>query len=80
MGTAEKLLERMRASKADWGQDDLHTLYSGFGFSCKEGSRHRLYTHPKLPGVLATVARHNSLAPGYVATAIRNIDALRNLE
>ena len=34
----------------------------------------------KLLGVLATVARHDCLAPGYVATAIRNIDALRDLE
>ena len=80
MDKAEKLLVRMRASKADWGEKDLETLLVGFGFQFREGKSHRLYFHPKYPQLFATVARHTSLAKGYVSTAIRLVDKLRELE
>ena len=69
--TAEKLLARMRLSKADWGADDLHTLYMGFGFECEQGSKHTLYIHPVWHDLRATVGRHSPLAVGYVTTALR---------
>jgi hypothetical protein len=77
---AEKLLERMRASKAGWGENDLETLYLAFGFQFREGNHHRVYFHPKYPYLYATVARHRSLAKGYVSTAVKLIDQLRQLE
>lgn len=80
MDAAEKLLERMRASKAGWGEKDLETLYRGFSFEVREGSRHRFFYHSKYPQLYATVARHNSLAKGYIATAVKLIDQLKQLE
>ena len=80
MSEAEKLLSRMRASKSDWGERDLETLYLGFGFQYREGSKHRLYAHPAYPELYATVGRHKSLAKGYISTAIRLIDRLKELE
>lgn len=80
MDAAEKLLERMRASKAGWGEKDLETLYLGFGFQVREGSRHRFFYHPKYPQLYATVARHNSLAKGYIATAVKLVDQFKQLE
>ncbi len=46
---AEKLLARMRQTKEGWGQDDLHTLYLGFGFNFREGAKHRVYIHSRYP-------------------------------
>jgi hypothetical protein len=80
MNDAEKLLVRMRASKADWSFKDLETLYLGYGFSYREGGSHRFYYHPKYPMLYATVARHTSLAKGYVVAAIRLVDQLQQLE
>ncbi len=77
---AEKLLERMRASKAGWGADDLETLFLGFGFKFREGARHRLYFHPEHPELYAPVGRHRSLAKGYVSTAVHLIDRLKESE
>jgi hypothetical protein len=80
MRDAEKLLARMRASKADWNFKDLETLYLGFGFTYREGSKHRMYYHPTHPELYATVARHTSLAKGYVVDAVKLIDRLKQLE
>ena len=77
MSSAKKLLPRKRVSKADWGQDDLHTLLTGFGFELTEGGNHRLYEHPLLPDWHVTIARHKPLAKGYVVSAIKAIDALQ---
>ena len=75
--TAEKLFERMRVSKADWGADDLYTLYTGFGFECEQGSKHTLYIHPMWHDLRATVGRHSPLAVGYVTTAVRLINEMK---
>ncbi len=80
MDDAGKLLVRMRASKADWNFKDLETLYLGYGFTYREGSKHRIYHHPLYPELYATVARHTSLAKGYVADAVKLIDRLQQLE
>ncbi len=77
---AEKLLERMRASKAGWGVADLEALYLGFGFHFREGARHRLYFHPQHPELFAPVGRHRSLAKGYISAAVRLIDRLKEIE
>ena len=80
MADVDKLLARMRASKSGWGEKDLETLYLGFGFQFREGSNHRLYFHPKYPKLFATVARHRSLAKGYISTAVKLIDKLNEME
>lgn len=77
---AEKLLDRMRHSKYGWGFEDLETLYIGFGFSHRDKGKHRVYFNPKYPELIATVARHRTLAVGYIQKAILLIDRLRELE
>jgi hypothetical protein len=70
----------MRRSLSGWGSDDLATLYEGFGFTRREGANHTIYSHPKYPDLYATVGRHTELAKGYVETAIKRIDTLRERE
>jgi hypothetical protein len=70
----------MRKSKKGWGCQDLHTLYMGFGFGCREGRKHRVYIHLEYPELRGTVARHTDLPPGYVQHAISLIDRLALLK
>jgi hypothetical protein len=71
---AEKLLERMRQSSRGWGPDDLHALYMGHGFRCREGAKHRIYIHTRYPWIRDTVTRHGKLPVGYVTDAVKKID------
>ncbi len=80
MSKADKLLEKMRNSKAGWSADDLHTLYVGFGFDFREGGKHIIYIHPDFPELRATVARHRTIAVGYIQHAISLIDKLKKLK
>jgi len=70
----------MRESKAGWTADDLNTLYLGFGFDSRKGGKHTVYSHPRFPELRATVTRHRSLPIGYIQTAIKLIDQLKELE
>ncbi len=79
MSKAEKLFERMKNTKHGWGPEDLHTLYTGYGFKSKEGSNHTIYYHPDFPELMATVARHTSLVVGYIQSAIKLITRLEEL-
>lgn len=77
---AWKLLERMRASQAGWGEDDLETLYKGFGFSSREGN-HRVYYHTDYPELRpAPVGRHRQLARGYADTALKRVQHVIDAE
>ncbi|MGQ0814062.1 MAG: hypothetical protein ACT4O1_06305 [Gemmatimonadota bacterium] len=77
----EELLARLVRSKTDCGWEDLDRLYTSFGFDKREGGKHTLYVHSRDPRNLrATVARHRSLAIGYITTAIRLIRQLKTLE
>jgi hypothetical protein len=80
MSKSDKLLERMRNSKYGWGADDLHALYVGFGFDHRQGGNHIIYIHPEFPELRATVARHGTLAVGYIQHAISLIDRLKELK
>jgi hypothetical protein len=77
----EDLLARMLRSRHGWRAADLDRLYLSFGFQKREGAKHTIYSHAADPYVLrATVARHTSLATGYIQTAIRLIRHLKSLE
>jgi hypothetical protein len=69
----------MRRTKGGWSPDDLDRLYRGFGFEVREGSKHRIYSHPRYPQLRATVSRSSPLATGYVATAPDLLDQLDSL-
>lgn len=80
MSPAEKLLERMRQTKAGWGYADLDSLYRGFGFEVREKGKHAMYIHPNFPELRATVARHGSLPIGYISHGVKLMDKLKRLE
>ena len=80
MASIDDILQKMRASKAGWRPGDLERVYLGLGFGMREGSKHRLYIHPKYPELRATVTRSRTLAVGYITEALRLADRLRELE
>jgi hypothetical protein len=77
---AVKLLERMRASKANWKRHDLVTLYNGFGFVIQSGSNHDLVSHPDFPQLVTSLPRHTKIAKYVVAQAVKMVDELRRLQ
>lgn len=76
MSSGEDIFEGMKRTKSGWGEDDLHTLYTGYGFTCREGKKHRLYVHPTYKDLRATVGRHKELATGYAQHAVKTIGKL----
>ena len=78
-GTAEKLRADMENNKTGWGQDDLDTLYAGYGFTLRQGGKHRMYYHPYFPQLHETVSRQNDLPPGYAQSALKLIRELEQL-
>lgn len=79
MRAAKKLRARMGRSSGGWGADDLDRLYRGFGFHMREGSKHRIYSHPRFPVLRATVPRGSPLANGHVEAALGLLDRLDEL-
>jgi len=80
MSRVDRLLEKMRRSKAGWTFTDLERLYIGLGFEIREGGKHRIYVHPKFPQLRATVTRSRSLAKGYIDHALGLADRLLKME
>ena len=80
MSSVDRLLERMRRSKAGWTSDDLEKLYLGLGFEMREGKKHRVYIHPKFTELRATVTRSRSLATGYIEHALQLAVRLKEKE
>jgi hypothetical protein len=80
MSSADSLLQKMKQSKYGWRYNDIVSLYRGFGFESREGGNHTVFFHPVHRHLIATVARHRSLAVGYVQKAIVLIEALKSLE
>jgi len=79
----EKLLDRARQTKAGWKSAELLTLYSGFGFTIREGSgSHKVISHPQFTHLRATVPDHpsNELSKKYIAVAVKNIEEAIRLE
>lgn len=78
--TADKLRARMRNTKRGWTADDLESLYTGFGFTYRDGGKHRVYSHRAYPTLIATVTRGNKLPVGYVQAALKLLDRLDELQ
>lgn len=80
MPEGDKLLEKMRRSKAGWKFNDIERLYISFGFEKHEGVNHTLFIHPDFLELRASVARHRNLAIGYIQYAIKLIEKLKKLK
>ncbi|MCM2303447.1 MAG: hypothetical protein NDJ72_02000 [Elusimicrobia bacterium] len=78
-GTAIKLRADMENNKSGWGQSDLDTLYTGYGFVLRQGGKHRMYYHPVFPELHASVSRQNDLPPGYAHSAMKLLVELERL-
>lgn len=78
-GTAVKLRADMENNKSGWGQDDLDTLYAGYGFALRQGGKHRMYYHPYFPQLHESVSRQNDLPPGYAQSALKLMRELERL-
>lgn len=78
-GTAMKLRADMENNKNGWGQSDLDTLYTGYGFVLRQGGKHRMYYHPAFPQLHQTVSRQNDLPPGYAQSALKLLAELERL-
>jgi len=70
----------MRQSSYGWSPQDLEKVYRYYGFVVREGGKHRIYTHPEAPNLIATVKRGKRLAVGYIKDAITLIDKLMILK
>ena len=78
---AEKLLQKMRVSKANCTLDDLYAVYRGFGFTISIGKKHDRVEHPRYTWLKAMLPRkHESIALGYFDHAVKTIDELKRLE
>lgn len=78
---AEKLLQKMRVSKANCTLGDLYAIYSGFGFKIRNGKKHDKAKHPRYRWLQATLPRkHERIAVGYFDHAVKTIDELKRLE
>lgn len=77
---AVKLLERMRQSQTNWKQNDIISLYEGFGFTIKHGSNHDLVRHSNYPELRQTIPRHKKVKPYIVKQAVKLIDRLKALQ
>ncbi len=77
---AEKLLERMRATKFGWQPKDFETLFSGHGYDSTEGKKHTTYTHPRHSDLTMQIPRHRDLKPCYARVSVRIIDELSKRE
>lgn len=74
----EKLLTRMRTSKAGFVGKDFEKLYLGFGFKIAPGGRDTKYQHPVHTDLLAFVSRGSGeLSKAYAEDAVKLIDSLK---
>lgn len=72
---AYKLLEDMKRNKSGWGQRDIHSIYTAFGFDFRDDGPHRVYFHPVYKHLGSeAVSRQNDLPPGYARSAISLIE------
>lgn len=75
-----KLLDKMRASKANWKAEDIKRLVTSFGFVVKNGKKHDIFIHPTHRSLRGTIPRHTTVDKAYVEDAVRKVDELLALE
>jgi len=71
MSRREKLLIRMRASKADWSVDEALIVYRWAGFAVREGGEHIVVQQLDFPWLVAVITRSSPLPTGYFQTLLK---------
>jgi len=77
---AIKTLEAMRASAANWKQEDVERVYLGFGFDVWSGKNHDTARHPVFQKLIGQWPRHGDVKKVYVKQLIKLVDDLERLE
>ena len=80
MDDGEKLLSRMRTSRAGWSERDIEKLLTSFGFTFRQATHGRLYYHPSYPQLALNVAHRRELGKYYITASVKLIDDLKKLE
>jgi hypothetical protein len=75
-----ELLEAMRRSKSNWKRRDLETLYLGFGFEIRHGSKHDIVSHAVYRELRTTLPRHGEVLKTYVNIAVKLADRVLELD
>ena len=65
----------MRRTKSGWGEKEVHTLLTGFGFTSREG-KHRVYNHSRYQDLTVIVPRKKEQRNYMVAKVLRTIDEI----
>jgi hypothetical protein len=79
MGTADKILDRLRASPNNCTRHDLEAIYLANGFEIRKGN-HDIAKHTKYKFLRGTLPNHKSFAIAYVTIAIKLIDEVLRLQ
>lgn len=78
-GQQDKLLERLKNTKAGWSDRDLWKLLTAFNFSSRE-SKHTVYYHPTHPDLTIVIPRGRELLPVYPREVEKLIKMLQGRE
>ncbi len=79
MGTADKLLARMRRNPRDWRIEDVITVADRLGIVHRQqGTSHVTFRHPSSSKV--TVPAHRPIQPIYIKLFLAMIDAVKEGE
>lgn len=77
---AEKLLEGMRRSSANWKRRDLETLLIAYGFELRHGGNHDTFKHVEYPELRIVLPRHGKIKNVYIKKAVKLIDKLLQMQ
>lgn len=72
----DKLLEKIRNTKAGWSDREIFKLLSSFGFVSRE-KKHTVYSHPEHEDLNLVVPRAKELKKVYPREVEKLIDRLR---
>ena len=77
MGTADRILAKMRQNPRDWRIEDLLTVAASEGLNIRRpGGSHVVFTYPDLDAQVAVPA-HRPIRPVYIKLFLDLVDRVR---
>ena len=77
---AEQLLERMKNSPYGWGEKEMKTVLTGYGFKNRKGGKHTVYQHKAHPELIISVPRSRDLKPWVARDVVKLIESIAYAE